>query len=103
GTGPEQFHRLPPVSGPAPRKTPAAEKCLLLRRSHMPIRQFRVAPLTVTLQIAALCLVALPAHADEWQPITQEELKMTTVPEAPGAPAVILYRQVDRDDVRNGH
>ena len=36
--------------------------------------------------------------ADEWQPISQEELKMTSVPEAPGAPAIILYRQVDRDD-----
>jgi len=35
---------------------------------------------------------------DEWQPISQEELKMTSVPEAPGAPAVYLYRQVDRDD-----
>jgi len=40
---------------------------------------------------------------DEWQPISQEELKMTSVPEAPGAPAVYLYRQVDRDDGRNGH
>ena len=38
------------------------------------------------------------ATADEWQPISAEELKMTSVPEAPGAPAVILYRQVDRDD-----
>jgi hypothetical protein len=38
------------------------------------------------------------ASADEWQPISPEELKMTSVPEAPGAPAVILYRQVDRDD-----
>jgi Domain of Unknown Function with PDB structure (DUF3857) len=36
--------------------------------------------------------------ADEWLPISPEELKMTSVPEAPGAPAVILYRQVDRDD-----
>ncbi len=36
--------------------------------------------------------------SDEWQPISQEELKMTSVPEAPGAPAIILYRQVDRDD-----
>jgi len=35
---------------------------------------------------------------DEWQPISQEELKMTALPEAPGAPAVYLYRQVDRDD-----
>jgi hypothetical protein len=38
------------------------------------------------------------ASADEWQPISPDELKMTSVPEAPGAPAVILYRQVDRDD-----
>ena len=43
------------------------------------------------------------AAGDEWQPITQEELKMTSVPEAPGAPAVYLYRQVDRDDGRNAH
>ena len=38
------------------------------------------------------------ATADEWQPISPEELKMTSVPEAPGAAAVYLYRQVDRDD-----
>jgi hypothetical protein len=36
--------------------------------------------------------------ADEWQPISQEELKMASEPKAPGAPAIILYRQVDRDD-----
>lgn len=35
---------------------------------------------------------------DEWQPISPEELKMTSLPEAPGAPAVYLYRQVDRND-----
>jgi hypothetical protein len=36
--------------------------------------------------------------SDEWQPISPEDLKMTTLPEAPGAPAVYLYRQVDRND-----
>ncbi len=42
---------------------------------------------------------AQPVSAgEEWQPISQEELKMTSVPEAPGAPAIYLYRQVDRDD-----
>jgi len=41
---------------------------------------------------------ARTVEADEWQPISQDELKMTSVPEAPGAPAVILFRQVDRDD-----
>jgi uncharacterized protein DUF3857 len=36
--------------------------------------------------------------ADEWLPISPEELQMTSEPKAPGAPAIILYRQVDRDD-----
>ena len=43
---------------------------------------------------------ARTVNGDDWQPISPEELKMTGVPEAPGAPAVILYRQVDRDDSR---
>jgi Domain of Unknown Function with PDB structure (DUF3857) len=43
----------------------------------------------------------MPVNADDWQPISPAELQMTSVPEAPGAPAVYLYRQVDRDDVAN--
>src|SRR5262249_4224324 len=40
-----------------------------------------------------------PAYAgDKFQPVSQDELKMTGDPQAPGAPAIILYRQVDRDD-----
>jgi Domain of Unknown Function with PDB structure (DUF3857) len=35
---------------------------------------------------------------DDWLPISPEELKMTSEPKAPGAPAIILYRQMDRDD-----
>ncbi len=35
---------------------------------------------------------------DEWPPIDPAELKMTSEPMAPGAPAIILYRQVDRTD-----
>jgi len=50
------------------------------------------------LGVALVQQVWLVAAGDEWQPVTQEELKMTSVPEAPGAPAVYLYRQVDRDD-----
>lgn len=39
-----------------------------------------------------------------FQPISPEELKMTSEPLAPGAPAIILYRQVDRDDnPKTGH
>lgn len=33
-----------------------------------------------------------------YRPISQEELQMTSEPEAPGAPAIILYREVYRDD-----
>jgi hypothetical protein len=33
-----------------------------------------------------------------FQPISADELAMKTEPLAPGAPAIILYRQVDRDD-----
>jgi hypothetical protein len=36
-----------------------------------------------------------------FQPVSTDELKVTNEPLAPGAPAIILYRQVDRDD--NGH
>jgi Domain of Unknown Function with PDB structure (DUF3857)/Transglutaminase-like superfamily len=48
-----------------------------------------------------LCLRSLAA---DWPPISPEELKMTEEPLAPGAPAIILYRQVDRDDSgQNAH
>jgi hypothetical protein len=43
----------------------------------------------------------LPASAragDEWLPIDPAELKMTSELLAPGAPAIYLYRQVDRND-----
>jgi Domain of Unknown Function with PDB structure (DUF3857) len=60
-------------------------------------------------RVAVVCTFALMVVAtglwkagtvsgDDWQPISPEELKMTSLPEAPGAPAVYLYRQVDRDD-----
>jgi hypothetical protein len=45
--------------------------------------------------------IVVSAHADDWLPISQDELKMTNEPKAPGAPAVYLYRQVDRDDQEN--
>ncbi len=66
-------------------------------------RRFRVVSLTLMAFAAIAWICGRPTSADEWQPISQEELKMTSVPEAPGAQAVILYRQVDRDDGRNGH
>jgi hypothetical protein len=50
--------------------------------------------------LIALSLYAcsIAVHADDWLPISAEELKMTGVPQAPAAAAIYLYRQVDRDD-----
>jgi len=36
--------------------------------------------------------------SDRFQPVSREELQMTSDPQAPGAEAIILFRQVDRDD-----
>jgi hypothetical protein len=63
--------------------------------------------------LIACCAVFLPlavgayppvtVHAGEgFQPISPEELKMTSEPLAPGAPAIILYREVERDDSSQG-
>lgn len=48
----------------------------------------------------AFCMltVTLAAAGIGFQPVSPDELKMTSEPLAPGAPAIILYRQVDRDD-----
>lgn len=49
-----------------------------------------------------LFIIPTPARAaEDWPPINPDELKMTGDPKAPGAPAIYLYRQVDRDDVEN--
>ena len=49
--------------------------------------------------LAACMLAGRVATASVgFQPPTADELKMTTEPLAPGAAAIILYRQVDRDD-----
>lgn len=51
----------------------------------------------VMLTVAVIFLSAL-CSAQAFQPISAEELKMTADPHAPGAPAIILLREVDRDD-----
>ncbi|MFM2289703.1 MAG: hypothetical protein RL684_2846, partial [Pseudomonadota bacterium] len=45
-------------------------------------------------------LAALPqtSAAFDWQPVLPAELAMTAEPKAPGAPAICLYRQVERFD-----
>lgn len=59
---------------------------------------FLVAAASAVLLCAILCHPRLVSAADEWLPISPEELQMTSDSKAPGAPAIILYRQVDRDD-----
>jgi len=43
-------------------------------------------------------MLCQPSPAADWPPIAPEELKMTSEPLAPGSPAIILYREVNRDD-----
>jgi hypothetical protein len=45
-----------------------------------------------------LSIGSMPAHADDWLPISPQDLSMTSEPKAPAAAAIYLYRQVDRDD-----
>ena len=58
----------------------------------------RVFLLVTALLVGAMLHFVGQVSGDEWQPISQDELKMTGEPKAPGAPAIILFRQVDRDD-----
>jgi hypothetical protein len=46
----------------------------------------------------ALWMCAIPVAWAGFQPVSPDELKITSEPQAPGAAAIILYRQVDRDD-----
>jgi Domain of Unknown Function with PDB structure (DUF3857) len=51
---------------------------------------------------AVVCAMYFPVRkiaGDDWLPIDPAELKMTSEPKAPGAPAIYLYRQVDRKDL----
>ncbi len=62
-------------------------------------RVFSTGCCAVSLILAAASFLPAPALASAgFQPPNPEELKMASEPLAPGAPAIILYRQVDRDD-----
>ena len=65
----------------------------------MPLRRLLVAlSAQFSIGIAFVVFSFTTLSASEFQPVVAEELKMTSEPLAPGAPAIILYRQVDRDD-----
>ena len=65
---------------------------------------FRLAKWAVV-GLAACVLTTVHAKAGVgFQSVSPDELKMTSEPVVPGAPAIILYRQVDRDDnIRTPH
>lgn len=48
--------------------------------------------------LAAVASFSTTAWAVGFQQVSPDELKMTAEPKAPGAPAIILYREVNRDD-----
>ncbi|HEX4426014.1 MAG TPA: DUF3857 domain-containing protein [Terriglobales bacterium] len=52
----------------------------------------------VFLALTTAASLPVVVFAEDFQPIPPEELKMTSEPLAPGAQAVMLYRQVDRND-----
>jgi hypothetical protein len=52
----------------------------------------------VVVGVVAFLFAIHDAKAIGFQPVSPDELKMTSEPLAPGAPAIILYRQVDKDD-----
>ncbi len=56
---------------------------------------------TTSLILFVAAAYVAPLKAQGFQPVNPEELKMTSEPHAPGAAAIILYREVDRDD--RGH
>jgi len=55
-------------------------------------------PCLLTVLSIAILTLSTQSWAVNFQPVSPEELKMTSEPKAPGAPAIILFREVDRDD-----
>jgi hypothetical protein len=73
---------------------------------HLMMMRYRQGVVTSAIRTALsvlFCLGLSPlAYAgNDWLPISSDELKMTSEPNAPGAAAIFLYRQVDRNDVTN--
>src|SRR5689334_12974764 len=44
----------------------------------------RLLVISIVILLAAVAYRVRPTHADEWLPISPEDLKMTSAPEAPG-------------------
>jgi hypothetical protein len=57
-----------------------------------------ICPSGFLLLFALAASLPLPCRAQGFPPLSPDDLKMTSEPKSPGAPAIILFREVDRDD-----
>lgn len=57
----------------------------------------------LVLSLLCAALAGVPARAATWTPPSADELKMTSDPEAPDAPAVFLFREEIMDDKLHDH
>src|SRR5947209_20481433 len=58
----------------------------------------RTPPMRLNTALLSFVLLCAPIlRADDWKPITPEDLRFTE----PGAPAVILYESFERDDTKH--
>lgn len=58
-----------------------------------------ISPRMILAPLLSVLLLAPAARAfDGWLPLSQDDLTMKATDKAPGASAIILYKQVDRDD-----
>jgi transglutaminase-like putative cysteine protease len=65
--------------------------------------KLRICPSGFLLLFAVVALSPIPCRAQGFPPLSPDDLNMTSEPKAPGAPAIILFREVDRDDGRTSH
>jgi hypothetical protein len=56
----------------------------------------------VAMLFAMAAVAVIPCRAQGFPPLSADHLKMTGDAKAPGAPAIILFREVDRDDASLG-
>jgi hypothetical protein len=65
----------------------------------VPFRRLSSLSFTAAVVVVVSAAVFVPtAYGVGFQPVSPDEFKMKAEPQAPGAPAIVLYRQVDRDD-----
>lgn len=96
--------------GSGPFVNPRFSRCTLFARNPSEFISKLLVRITMPLRYACrwslltLCVFVLVTALQSaragigFQPTSSDEMKMTNDPNAPGAPAIILYRQVDRDD-----